>query len=255
MINKTDHHTTFEIKNTEISVLNLRLKNNNVEKFEFELLKDFGPKGENKNFFDGENIIIDTTEIDNYEELDLILIIESLKKCKLNPIGIRSNNEILNNRGKILNLDLIQPDLHKLKTNDNKDKQLEQPIVHEVIREVVREIGSTTMIIDKTLRSGQKVYARGCDLVVLGMVNQGAEVVSDGNIHVYAPLRGKAMAGARGNTQSRIFTLCLEAELIAIAGVYRTSEHELPNDVRGKAAQIRLSEDGQEKMIIEALKT
>ena len=67
-------------------------------------------------------------------------------------------------------------------------------------------------------------------------------------------LRGKAMAGARGNTAARIFSLCLEPELISIAGVYRTSENTLPSDVHGKAAQVRLSDDGQEKLIIEPLK-
>jgi septum site-determining protein MinC len=82
--------------------------------------------------------------------------------------------------------------------------------------------------VDKPLRSGQQVYARGRDLVVLAMVNAGAEVIADGHIHVYAPLRGKAMAGARGNTEARIFSLALEAELLSIAGVYRTSEHPLP---------------------------
>jgi septum site-determining protein MinC len=126
--------------------------------------------------------------------------------------------------------------------------------VHEVVHEVIREIaGPATMVIDRPLRSGQKVYARGADLVVLAMVNQGAEVVADGNIHVYAPLRGKAMAGARGNTDARIFSLCMEPELISIAGIYRTSENPLPVDIQGKAAQVRLSSDGLEKLIIEAL--
>jgi septum site-determining protein MinC len=109
------------------------------------------------------------------------------------------------------------------------------------------------LVIDKPLRSGQKVYARGGDLVVMAMVNRGAEVIADGNIHVYAPLRGKAMAGARGNTQARIFSLCMEPELVSIAGVYRTTEKELGSEVLGKPAQVRLSNDGQEKLIIEAL--
>jgi septum site-determining protein MinC len=122
------------------------------------------------------------------------------------------------------------------------------------IREIVREVpGPATMVIDRPLRSGQKIYARGADLIVLAMVNQGAEVVADGNIHVYAPLRGKAMAGASGNTNARIFSLCLEPELISIAGVYRTSETPLPADIHGRAAQVRLSDDGQEKLLIEAL--
>jgi septum site-determining protein MinC len=109
------------------------------------------------------------------------------------------------------------------------------------------------MVIDKPLRSGQKVYARGSDLVVLAMVNQGAEVVADGHIHVYAPLRGKAMAGASGNVQARIFSLCLEPELISIAGVYRTSENPLPAAVHGKPAQVQLSNDGQDRLLINPL--
>ena len=112
-----------------------------------------------------------------------------------------------------------------------------------------------TMVVTKPLRSGQKIYARGGDLVVLAMVNRGAEVIADGNIHVYAPLRGKAMAGARGNTSARIFSLCLEPELVSIAGIYRTTEKELAGDVLGKPAQVRLSDDGSEKLIIEALKS
>jgi septum site-determining protein MinC len=111
------------------------------------------------------------------------------------------------------------------------------------------------MVVDKPLRSGQKIYARGADLVLLAMVNQGAEVVADGNIHVYAPLRGRAMAGASGNVHARIFSTCLEPELVSIAGIYRTGEKPLADDVRGKAAQVRLSNDGQDKLLIEALKT
>jgi septum site-determining protein MinC len=75
------------------------------------------------------------------------------------------------------------------------------------------------------------------------MVNPGAEVIADGNIHVYAPLRGKAIAGARGDADARIITLCLEPELVSIAGVYRTSENPLPDTLRGKPAQVRLIED------------
>ncbi len=107
-----------------------------------------------------------------------------------------------------------------------------------------------TLILDKPLRSGQQVYARGGDLVVLAAVNFGAEVIADGSIHVYAPLRGKAIAGARGNTDARIFSTCMEPELISIAGTYRTTETPLPDDVLGKPAQIRL--DG-ERLVFEPL--
>ena len=106
------------------------------------------------------------------------------------------------------------------------------------------------MVIDRPLRSGQQVYAKGCDLIVLAVVSFGAEVIADGHIHVYAPLRGRALAGAHGDTTARIFTTCLEPQLVSIAGIYRTTEHELPADVLGKPAQIWL--DG-ESLVIEPL--
>jgi septum site-determining protein MinC len=109
----------------------------------------------------------------------------------------------------------------------------------------------STMVVDRPLRSGQQVYARGADLVVLGVVNFGAEVIADGSIHVYAPLRGRAIAGARGNTEARIFATCMEPQLVSIAGIYRTTDTALPADVQGKAAQVRL--DG-EKLLVEPLK-
>jgi septum site-determining protein MinC len=115
-------------------------------------------------------------------------------------------------------------------------------VEREVIREIEREVPVhvPTLIVDKPLRSGQQAYAKGGDLIVNAAVNAGAEVLADGNIHVYGPLRGKAIAGSRGNTAARIFTTCLEPELIAIAGVYRTTETPLPKDVAGKPAQVRL---------------
>lgn len=109
-----------------------------------------------------------------------------------------------------------------------------------------------TRVIDRPLRSGQRVYARGGDLVVLGLVSHGAEVIADGNIHVYGPLRGRAIAGANGDAEARIFAAAMEPELISIAGTYRTTDKPLADDVRGKPAQVRLDGD---KMLIEPLKS
>ncbi|MES2718835.1 MAG: septum site-determining protein MinC [Pseudomonadota bacterium] len=126
----------------------------------------------------------------------------------------------------------------------------------EVVREVVRDAPAEApaavppMVIDKPLRSGQRIYARGGDLIVLAVVSFGAEVIADGNIHVYAPLRGRAIAGARGDVTARIYGTCLEPQLVSIAGIYRTTETPLPDDVLGKPALVRL--DG-EKIIVEPL--
>ena len=95
---------------------------------------------------------------------------------------------------------------------------------------------------------------RDRDLVMLARGNVGAEVIADGNVHVYSPLRGRAMAGARGDADARIFALALEPELISIAGVYRTGEEPLPETVRGKPTQVRLvtGPDG-ERLVLEPL--
>lgn len=106
------------------------------------------------------------------------------------------------------------------------------------------------LVIDKPLRSGQRVYARGGDLVIMSVVSHGAEAIADGSIHVYAPLRGRAIAGARGDATARIFSTCLEPQLVAIAGVYRTTELPLSPDVLGRPAQVRLE---GEKIIVAPL--
>lgn len=111
---------------------------------------------------------------------------------------------------------------------------------------------ASALVITKPLRSGQRVYARHTDLVVIGMVSQGAEVIADGNVHVYGPLRGKAMAGARGDTSARIFTTHLDAELLAVAGVYRVVEDKLDRTLHNQPALVRLDGD---TLRIEALKS
>ena len=108
-----------------------------------------------------------------------------------------------------------------------------------------------TMIISRPVRTGQQVYAKNADLIVLDLVSPGAEVLADGNIHVYAPLRGRALAGVSGNRQARVFTQCMQAELVSIAGVYRTMDQGLPQDIANKPAQIYIE---QNKLVIKTLK-
>lgn len=96
------------------------------------------------------------------------------------------------------------------------------------------------LIVDRPLRSGQQVYARERDLIVLALVSHGAEVIADGHIHVYAPLRGRALAGAGGDAGARIFSTEMDAQLLSIAGYYRTIDEPLPAAVAGRPAMARL---------------
>src|SRR5471030_2388607 len=99
------------------------------------------------------------------------------------------------------------------------------------------------MIIDTPVRAGQRIYARGCDLVITAVVNNGAEIIADGSIHVYSTLNGRALAGASGNAEARIFALAMAPELVSIAGVYRTFEDGFPPEFARQPAQIRLVGD------------
>ncbi|MCF7752011.1 septum site-determining protein MinC [Bacillus subtilis subsp. subtilis] len=92
------------------------------------------------------------------------------------------------------------------------------------------------------VRSGQQLYAENCDLTVMATVGAGAEVIADGSIHIYGTLRGRALAGAQGNTTARIFCREFHAELVAIAGHYKVLD-DVPDNLRGKAVQVWLEQD------------
>ncbi len=249
---------SFEIKSAQLPLVALHLRSSDLTQVAQELQARFGPSGDSPGFFEHDALVIDFSHLGaDTPTTDIVPLLKVLRLCSLVPVAVRGASQLW--REYALTVGLVeapQEVYHSKAVVSTHSASVEvQEVIKEVVREVVREVpGPSTMVIDKPLRSGQKVYARGADLVVLAMVNQGAEVVADGNIHVYAPLRGKAMAGARGNTSARIFSLCLEPELISIAGVYRTSENALPVDVHGKAAQVRLSDDGHEKLLFEALK-
>jgi septum site-determining protein MinC len=100
-------------------------------------------------------------------------------------------------------------------------------------------LSQEALVLSQPLRAGQIVYAENRDAVAIAAINTGAELIADGNIHVYSVLRGRALAGARGNDQARIFCQRLEAELVSIAGVYASAD-EIPKDKHGKAVQIYL---------------
>lgn len=102
--------------------------------------------------------------------------------------------------------------------------------------------GKAAMLVTQPVRSGQRLYASGSDLVVLSSISPGAELLADGHIHVYGALRGRALAGVAGNANVRIFCHSLEAELISIAGYWRVRE-DMPEALIGKPAQIALDGD------------
>lgn len=199
-------------------------------------------------FFEQEPMVIDLsqlTEADQQAPLDFAALRALLARHQTQPVAVRGANGAQAQAARAAGLAIAAMPAAPV-TRPPTPAPSPEP---QIVREVQVPAGGT-LLIDRPLRSGQQVYARGGDVIVTEVVNFGAEVIADGHVHVYAPLRGKAIAGARGNTEARIFTTCLEAQLIAIAGIYRTSEVALPPGVAGKAAQVRLAED---KLLMEAI--
>lgn len=108
-----------------------------------------------------------------------------------------------------------------------------------------------TVVVSAPVRTGQQVYAEGADLIVLGMVSEGAEVIADGNIHIYAPLRGRAQAGQSGDKSARIFVQSMQAELVSVAGIYRVFEQKLPPHLHRRAVCVEL--EGGERLAVRAI--
>ena len=107
-----------------------------------------------------------------------------------------------------------------------------------------------TVLVTTSVRTGQQVYAEDGDLIVTGAVSQGAELIADGNIHIYAPMRGRALAGAKGDTSARIFIHSMQAELVSIAGIYRNFEQDLPDHLHKQPVQILLQDN---RLVISAI--
>ncbi|GAB2540192.1 septum site-determining protein MinC [Simplicispira piscis] len=244
--------TSFDLKSASLPVVAVVLKTTDAAQFAADLAERVADA---PGFFDNDPVLIDLAPVREADAtIDFACIVSALRRHSTLPVAVRGGNPAQMDAARAAGL-TAAPDAPPARAEAPAAPV--QEVVREVIREVevevVREVpmpGPGTVVVDKPLRSGQQVYARGADLVVLAMVSFGAEVIADGNIHVYAPLRGRAIAGARGNTEARIFSTCLEPQLVSIAGIYRTTETELPADVRGKPAQVRL--DG-EKLLIEAL--
>lgn len=246
---------SYEIKSADLALVALLLKTAQVSTLAQDLKNQLA---DTPDFFDQDPVVIDLSGIPESEKsqpIDFPQLMAVLRAYSLLPIAVRAGTPEHMQAG--LAAGLIDASYARiLKTPAATPTPVPQPAPSKppAAPETILSLGA--LVIDKPLRSGQQIYAKGRDLVLLAMVNPGAEVIADGNIHVYAALRGKAIAGARGNAQAMIFAQAMEPELISIAGVYRTSENALPADIWGQAAQVSLKPgpDG-EKLVIQSLKT
>lgn len=131
----------------------------------------------------------------------------------------------------------LQQEVQQLK--EHRQPESEQPQPKQPVQRNL-PTSSPTIIMDKPVRSGQQVYAEGGDVICTALVSQGAEIIADGNIHIYAPFRGRALAGASGDKNARIFIHSMQGQLVSIAGIYRVFDKELPASLHGKSVVVSL---------------
>ena len=218
-------------------------------------------------FFNNTPVVIDLTVLEQLPDIDIdtAALLECVKRHKLVPIVasichkssplalsialplIEASTRDSPARSGAENQDEdLQNNAEKSPSEDDSDLSSDMDL--EVSREV-EYVVKAPVLIDKPVRSGQQIYARDTDLIIMDQVGPGAEVIADNNIHIYGPLRGRALCGVSGNTSTRIFCSSLEAELVSVAGNFRMLE-TIPEELRGKPAQIWLEND---KLNIEPL--
>src|SRR3569832_2105928 len=237
---------TFEIKSANLPLVSLLLKSTDLAALADELRSRFGDIPE---FFDNDPLVLDLSPLGGEGEVDFGELLHLLRGYRVVPVAVRGGSEAQMQQAVRKGLAVA----NELRVVEGLRQAQPERAAAPAMRPELVEAPKAALVIDKPLRSGQQVYARNRDLVVMCMVNAGAEVIADGHIHVCAPLRGKAIAGAKGNAEARIFTMSLEAELISIAGVYRTSDVPLPAEVARKAAQVRLVGGNEGKLVIDAV--
>lgn len=205
-------------------------------------------------FFKDAPVVIDLELTHELEPgIDFSKLSDSLRRHKLVPVGVQNGTDIQHNGAKdagfaVVTGQTIDRFIEHARNSDTQservgstrdtDSAATTPVGAPVSTVFITE--ATTKVIYQPIRSGQRIYAKGGDLIVLAAVNAGAEIMADGNLHIYAPLRGRALAGVDGNTQSRIFCYSMEAELVAVAGNYRVFEDQFPQALYKKPVQVYL---------------
>lgn len=223
------------------------------------------------NFFNNAPIVIDLYYLseENLDFIDFVALKKLLIKKNLVPVGVKNANKHLQTLATEANLAILRSNNSfenhskypgsiitkekdsinkKIKIKENKkiNQEYNQDYEDDNFKDVSLISNSQPITIKNKLivnpvRSGQQIYAPDGDITVLGSVSNGAELLADGNIHVYGALRGRALAGLNNNTQARIFCSSLEADLISIAGQFKISEN-IEAKFWKKAVQIQLLE-------------
>ncbi|GEK53722.1 septum site-determining protein MinC [Pseudoalteromonas espejiana] len=187
-------------------------------------------------FFEGAPIVVNLEEIKN-SSLDFVHLKSLIERMSFNAVGVCNGSDDQHSQAKAAGLSVLNY------SQDAKSAPVKQEAPNTSI--VEKNVYLPAQVINGTVRSGQQVYAKDRDLIVLGAVSHGAEVIADGNVHIYGTLRGRAIAGAKGTKDACIYCQKLEAELVSIDGNYWISD-SLQGEHWGSAVQIQQKNESLE---------
>lgn len=239
--NAVDLEQCGELKFGQVGIANLRIRNLDVANLSAEMRERVrrAPK-----LFRNAAVILDFSALSTCPSTAVTeQLIDCLRQADVFPIAIAYGTPAIEALAEAVGL----PVLAKFRASYERAESATPAPIESVpepvsIAPTAKNSSEPGLIQTTPLRSGQQVYAAGRDLTVCAMVGAGAEAIADGSIHIYGPLRGRALAGASGNAQARIFCREFNAELVAIAGTYKVLD-EVPKKLLGKAVQIWLEND------------
>ncbi len=191
-------------------------------------------------FFRNAPVILDLGELDpDRERIDFPALAEILRSLDLIPAGVRGGTQIQHYAAQAAKLAVLAESKHEPASASQPAAAPTARATQAKLPEPAAKPASPSKLVEQPVRSGQRIYAQGGDLIVRAQVSAGAEILADGNIHIYGTLRGRALAGVQGNPEARIFCSDLQAELVGIGGQYKISEN-IDESIRGKPVYIHL---------------
>lgn len=205
-------------------------------------------------FFDNAPVVIDLKAIsDSTENLDFNSLMQVLSQRHLIPVGVRNGSSQQNSLAISAGLAILKGAFSDRVIEDKKAEVQQTTETNKNPQTSANTEAQTPVrkskIITTPVRSGQQIYARESDLIIMAPVNHGAEIIADGNIHIYSSMRGRALAGVRGDVDANIFCQSMEAELVAVAGNFRVFEEDMPAEIKSKSVRIHL--EGEHLIISE----
>ncbi|EWC40992.1 septum site-determining protein MinC [Stutzerimonas stutzeri] len=228
----TDQSPAFQLKGSMLAITVLELASNNIERLDEQLAAKVEQAPD---FFDNTPLVLALDKLpESAHAIDIPALVALCRKHRLRTLALRAAEPAHLEAAAVLDLPVLPP-------SGARERQLD--LVAKKPAAPAEPVYRPTRVVSTPIRGGQQVYAQGGDLIVLAPVSPGAELLADGNIHVYGPLRGRALAGIKGDTAARIFCQQLTAELVSIAGQYKVAEDLRRDPLWAEAVQVSLSGD------------